>query len=389
MLDRLKYVGLIGLMALIGLAGGLKAQSLPLSETATASVITCGPGDDFYTSFGHSAIRIVDTANKIDKVYNYGMFDFNEPNFYWHFMQGQLKYWVAGTATVFFVDEYRREGRAVWEQKLNFSTQEINALFIALEWNCQLDNPNRYYKYDFFRKNCATEVRDRILEVCGHRQAEYVEREPLSYRDYLHMAMRDKLEWWALGIDLLLGLPADHKCTEEDAMFYPLVMQAEFAEAKRDGKPLVEPSTVLLEETRGEVADSFPPVVVFTLLFTLLVVLHLLERRFNLHFSFFNLLTRILFVLAGLIGLFLLFMWFGTSHYCTQWNLNILWASPLLILIAIRMGRSPLWALWLQEAMFAGALVWVVWCHLSVAIIPMILTLALCNAMIIKSSRSL
>jgi hypothetical protein len=70
-------------------------------------------------------------------------------------------------------------------------------------------------------------------------------------------------------------------------------------------------------------------------------------------------------------------MWFGTDHWCTQWNLNILWLSPLLILIAIRLERSPRWALWLQEAMFLAAVVWVVWCGLSVAIIPLIIMLML------------
>ena len=84
-----------------------------------------------------------------------------------------------------------------------------------------------------------------------------------------------------------------------------------------------------------------------------------------------------MFVLAGVVGLFLLFMWFGTDHYCTEWNLNILWASPLLLLIAIRMERSPKWALWLQEACFLAATVWVLWCGLSPALLPLILTLAL------------
>ena len=93
---------------------------------------------------------------------------------------------------------------------------------------------------------------------------------------------------------------------------------------------------------------------------------------------------RIIFVLAGLIGLFLLFMWFGSAYYCTKWNLNVLWASPLLILIAIRMRKSPRWALWLQEAMFAAAAVYVLVCGLSVAIIPLILMLMLRVGVLLK-----
>ena len=80
----------------------VRGQGLPLGEGARASVITCGAGDDFYTSFGHSAIRICDSATGRDVVFNYGMFDFGEPNFYWHFMRGRLHYWVDSTATIFF-----------------------------------------------------------------------------------------------------------------------------------------------------------------------------------------------------------------------------------------------------------------------------------------------
>lgn len=365
-----------------------RGQELRLSEGARASVITCGAGDDFYTSFGHSAIRICDSANGIDWVYNYGTFDFNTPHFYWKFMRGQLNYSLGRFSYESFMAEYRMEGRAVWEQTLNFDSTELANLFVALEWN--YEPSNRDYAYDFFRDNCATRVRDMVYTHSGKRRVECGERKEergMSYRDYLHLAMKDKLEWWALGVDLLLGLPADHRCSTDETMFYPLVMQQEFSEATRSGKPLVGPSRQLLAETRGEVPDSFPPFVFFALLFALVVVAHLCDRRFNFHFSFFNFITRLLFVVAGLIGLFLLFMWFGTNHYCTEWNLNILWASPLLILVAIRMERSPRWALWLQLAMFAGALVWVVWCHLSVALIPIILTLALCTGLLLKDKN--
>ena len=353
----------------------LNAQSLPLSETATASVLTCGPGNDFYTTFGHSAIRICDTAEGLDMVYNYGMFDFNTPNFYWKFMRGQLDYHIGRTTFDGFLMEYEMEGRAVWEQQLDFTPQEVSNLYLALEWNYEPEN--RHYRYDFFRKNCATMVWDRVAEACGKKKVESGEWRVRSYRDYLHMAMREKLEWWALGVDLLLGLSADHPCTAEEAMFYPEVMMTLLEKSTRDGKPLVVAKNVILKETREPLSRSFPPLVVFSLLFALIALLTVSEKRFHLSPIIFHLIDRVLFILAGLIGLFLIFMWFGTNHYCTEWNLNILWASPLLLLIAIRLGCSPRWALWLQEVCFSVAVVWVIWCGLSVALIPLILTLAL------------
>ena len=356
------------------------SAQLPLSEGAKASVITCGAGDDFYTTFGHSAIRICDSAQGIDWVYNYGTFDFDTPNFYWKFMRGQLDYCLGRFSYEGFMFDYQSEGRFVREQRLNFSPREVSNLYLLLEQNYLPDY--RYYRYDFFRDNCATRVRDMVYAGCGKKTVDTLpDAGGLSYRDYLHTAMRDKLEWWTMGVDLLLGLPADHRCSADEAMFYPLVMEAEFAIAQREESPLVEPAVTLLAENRGEISDSFPPVVVFALLFAAVAVLS--RKRGILR----TIVIRILFVLAGLIGLFLLFMWFGTDHYCTEWNLNILWASPLLLLIAIRMERSPKWALWLQLTMFAVALVWVVWCHLSVGFIPIIFALALCTGLLLKDNR--
>ena len=376
-------------MGLMGLMGRVEAQ-MPLSETATASVLTCGPGNDFYTTFGHSALRITDTAQGIDIVYNYGTFDFNTPHFYWKFMRGKLQYMLGRSSFENFMVEYVSEGREVREQRLNFSQQEVNNLYLLLEQNYLPEY--RYYRYDFFTDNCATRIRDMVRLALGHRDI-YLSREvePTSYRRMVTRDLKGTLEWWQLGIDLLFGLPTDHVCDANERMFLPEEMAAELAnawpkpESLYDGmisldaleSTLVDKEQILLPERREPLSRSFPPVAVFALLFAAVAVLTWRGHRLRW-------LDRTLFILAGLVGLFLLFMWFGTDHYCTQWNLNILWASPLLILIAIRLERSPMWALWLQEACFAVAAVWVVWCGLSIALMPLILTLALRVAMLMK-----
>ena len=357
-----------------------QAQDLPLSETATASVLTCGPGDDFYTTFGHSAIRIYDTAKGIDLVYNYGTFDFNTPHFYWKFMRGQLNYMLGRSSFEGFMEEYIYYGRAVWEQRLNFTPQEVSNLYLLLEQNYLPEY--RYYRYDFFRDNCATRVRDMVEMACGrHRPSPLcrdISYDVSSYRRMVAEPLKGTLEWWRLGIDMLFGLPADHRCMEAESMMMPENMRELFSVYTRGERPLVENEIQLLEERREPLSRSFPPVVVFALIFVgvaLLTWKQIMPRWVD----------RVLFILAGAVGLFLLFMWFGTNHYCTEWNLNILWASPLLILIAIRLERSPKWALWLQEGCFAVAAVWVIICGLSLALIPLILTLALRVSVLIKN----
>lgn len=349
------------------------AQELPLSPTATASVITCGPGNDFYTTFGHSALRITDTARGIDLVYNYGTFDFDTPHFYWTFAKGKLDYCLARSSFDHFLAVYSFEQRFMYEQRLNLTPQELNNLFVMLEWNYLPEN--RYYRYDLLLDNCATRVRDMVEAAVGKKSIGIDDWEDHSYRYWLHDATAGgRLEWWTFGIDMLLGLPTDHVCSQSEAMFYPLAMMWMYNNTMLDAtEPLVFPTEQLLEDTRPSLHRSFPPLVVFALIFiavTLLTWKHLWPKWAD----------RVLFVLAGLVGCFLIFMWTGTDHFCTKWNLNILWASPFFLLIAIRLEKTPRWFLLLQVAMLAVALLIAVvgWPQrFNVATIPLILTLLL------------
>ncbi len=375
------------LLFLLLMSLALNAQVL--SDSATASVLTCGAGEDFYTSFGHSAIRITDPVKGLDLVYNYGTFDFGTPHFYWKFMRGQLDYQLSRTSYAEFIDEYEWYSRPVSEQRLTFESGQVQNLFLLLETNYLPEY--RHYRYDFLRDNCATRVRDIVYSAWAQDTVLQRTAEPRSYRQLLATCLKDSMEWWHLGIDLLFGLPTDHRCTAPERMFLPAEMEAELAQCTTTGiwtaPAIVEPSHALLTKGRTPLKASFPPVVAFALLLAVIAVLTVCAHRFSFKPVVFNVIDRVFFIVAGLCGLFLCFMWFGTDHWCTQWNLNILWLSPLLILIAIRLERSPRWALWLQEAMFFVAAVWVVWCGLSVAIIPLIIMLMLRVAVLLFRAK--
>ena len=370
---RGQHLGLIGLI-LIGLIGTAQAQSpqLPLSDSATASVVTCGPGNEFYLAFGHSAIRISDPTRGIDHVYNYGTFDFDTPHFYLKFAQGQLNYCLSRTTFDRFLATYDYERRAVWEQKLDLDPQEVNNLYVMLEWNYLPEN--RYYRYDFFRDNCATRVRDMVESAAGHLNIMYTPCNGHSYRRMVHESAGPCQQWWSLGVDMLLGARCDLPRDVREAMFHPMAMMQTFADSRFGysdrSREMARQTTQHLADHRPPLHRSFPPLVAFALL--LVAVALLTWKRLWPRWA-----DRILFIAAGIAGLFLCYMWFGTSHWCTKWNLNILWTSPLLLLIAIRLQRSPRWSLWLQEACFLAVAVYVIIFSLSPAIIPLILTLAL------------
>ncbi len=352
------------------------AQTLPLSPTATASVLTCSAGEEFYTSFGHSALRIQDTALGIDWVYNYGTFDFDTPHFYWKFTKGDLNYCLSRSSFYHFIAVYDSERRGVYEQRLWLTPQEVSNLYVLLETNYLPEY--RYYRYDLLVDNCATRVRDMVTAAVGSDRIVYPTSQSLhTSRHYLHQAMRDSLEWWAVGVDLLLGLRTDRRCTPDEAMFYPINIMDLYSSALRCNEsgdlPLVYPVTTLLPTQPRPMQRSFPPLIVFALIFVVVALLswkHLWPKWAD----------RVLFTVAGLVGIFLIFMWTGTVHYCTKWNLNILWASPFFLLIAIRMAKSPRWFLWLQMGMLAVSLIIAVigWPQrFNIAFIPLILLLAL------------
>ena len=143
------------------------AQYISLSEKAEISILTIGPGDNLYDKFGHSAFRVYDPENDIDYAFNYGVYDFDTPNFYTKFAQGKLLYKLAVSESEPFLNSYKAQDRWVEEQVLNLSYSEKQGVFNFLQENAKPEN--KYYKYDFLYDNCATRIRDVLVSVLGDK----------------------------------------------------------------------------------------------------------------------------------------------------------------------------------------------------------------------------
>ena len=367
------------LFSLLFLAPLAKAQHVEahLSDSAYASVLTCGPGEEFYSSFGHSALRICDSTIGIDMVYNYGTFDFSMPHFYWNFACGRLNYCLSRTSYDNFLFEYAYEGRAVWEQKLRISNQELNNLFVLLENNYLPQY--RYYWYDFFRDNCATRVRDMVVNCLNHRKlgVETVTDTNMSYRNMVYKSTEGNLLWWRLGVDIALGQRCDIRCSNYEYMFHPIEMMQLFDTmcASDTHQPLVDKAQVVLVETRQPAPKSLSPTLVFWILFIVVLILTLMEWKKRWKMGW---LDAILFGLAFAVSVLVIFLWFFTDHYCTKPNLNILWASPLFIYFAIAQRKSKSWLICIQLVMLMAAMVMTIGPlpqQLNLAILPIALTL--------------
>ncbi len=161
----------LGLLFLIivqsHLVSGQTQRQQDLSDQVTISILTVGPGTALYDRFGHSAFRVKDSVNNIDWTFNYGTYDFNAPNFYGKFVQGQLLYSLSAGYFQGFINYYQKQNRSVREQVLNLDQEQKARLFSFLMWNAE--PANKDYRYDFFYDNCATRIRDVLVRNLGNQ----------------------------------------------------------------------------------------------------------------------------------------------------------------------------------------------------------------------------
>ena len=189
---------------LLGLAKIFFAQT-DTSCSLRITLLTCSPGEELYTSWGHSALRVENRSNHSDLIYNYGTFDFDDPSFYSKFIQGKLLYFVSVDSFENFVYEYRYYQRGITEQILNLSCEEKQRLSAALQENAKEEN--KYYQYDFLSDNCTTRLRDMVFRnLAGTITTRNILPQPnITFRKLIHQYLDSGREYWSqLGIDILL-----------------------------------------------------------------------------------------------------------------------------------------------------------------------------------------
>ncbi len=328
------------------------------------SLLTCSPGEELYSTFGHTALRVKDNATRSDIIFNYGTFEFG-PNFYTKFIKGQLRYFLSIENFADFAYSYQYESRSIQEQVLRLSCAEKEKLFAALQANAQEEN--KYYQYDFLFDNCTTRARD---IVAGNTASPVIFHNILppdipSFRNQIHYYLDKGGQYWSkLGIDLLLGAKLDKRVSNQQAMFLPDYLLKGFDSATINGQPLViSPQTILQMPSPLNKGSLFRPFIIFSLLLFVIVILSFIQKTSSAKvlyaFDF------LLFLIAGLIGLLLLFMWFGTDHNTTQNNYNLLWALPTHALMAFFILKKKDWVRkYFRTVMWLSILLLLAWAFL-------------------------
>ena len=207
------------------------------------SLLTCTPGQELYSRYGHSAIRVQDTEKHVDFVFNYGVFTFNTDNFYWKFVKGETYYKLGIDPTSWFMEENELEGRDVYEQHLNLSEEQTKAVEQALWTNFRPEN--RSYLYNFVFDNCATRPYYLLKHVLGDSiYSPYAEWEGVTYRKYIQY-YTGKDSWEDFAINMIFGSRADQPMTNEDRLFMPEALMFFMQDATlSDGTPLVKDSQI-------------------------------------------------------------------------------------------------------------------------------------------------
>ncbi|MBT8183450.1 MAG: DUF4105 domain-containing protein [Eudoraea sp.] len=306
---------------------GVFGQPKRLTSIAQVSVITCGPGPDLYSSFGHSAFRIQDASQGIDWVYNYGTFNFNAPNFYYNFAVGRPVFSLSVSTFPDFLYSYQLENRWVKEQLLALDDREKNALFRFLERNKLPEN--RDYKYDYLYDNCSTKIPEVLQQVLG-QQLVFQDGDQLTDTTFREL-IRENLKsnsWSSFGIDLALGAVIDRKIKRREQMFIPFKVREQISDAQFGNKQILERERTILKAVKNSGGFYFTtsPLFWFVLLLIFTVAISYIDITNEVRS---RLLDFFLFLVTGIIGLLIFFLWFLTDHSATAANLNILWAFPL------------------------------------------------------------
>lgn len=319
----------------------IKLQAQAESTHLRISILTCGPGEELYSTFGHTAIRIIDSSRATDIVYNYGTFDFDDPDFYMKFTRGKLDYFLSVSSMPDFMYEYEVEKRPVTEQVLLLTDSSKTAIANAL--TTTLSSPARYYKYDFLYNNCTSRVRDILIRYAGLQTRVALVPAKTTFRDMLHEYLNKGDEAWSkFGIDLLLGSPIDKPVNIPESMFLPdYLMKGIDSSAQKNGAGILEQKRMIL--VGNDTVKTFHnwPLYLYTVIVTLLILISLLKNKTA------RILTKgidfLLLFKTGLMGIFLLFMWFGTDHKACAANYNLLWAIPTNMIAAFALWKKPKW----------------------------------------------
>ncbi|WP_395050114.1 DUF4105 domain-containing protein [Flavobacterium sp.] len=349
-------------------------QNRILSKNARVSIITCETGNESYSLFGHTAIRITDLENNLDLVYNYGAFDFATPNFVAKFAKGDLQYFAVVNAYSDFMTQYTYEQRSVYEQKLNVPLIYKQKLFDNL--STALASSESYYTYKFIDKNCTSMVVDILNKTLGSKIIVKKTDTDKTYRSILYPYF-DNSFYEKLGTSIIFGKKVDEYGTK---IFLPLELHKSLKQIKFENYLLCKESKTLLEFKKESHNSWWDTIYTYVLFLGLILILN--KKSID----------QFYFLIMGLLGLFFGFMGFYSFHEELAYNYNILLFNPtLLVLYYYMLRKNKKWTINLSVInilfIVAYLIIMINKAHLLIVLPLVITSLVLLTKIAIKNSK--
>lgn len=317
-------------------------------------LLTVDQGGEIWELFGHNALLIHDEVTGEALAWNWGLFDFGEVDFVPRFLQGEMLYSMGPADVEPFLRSYFAADRTVYINEVHLTPSQARELDAFVRWNYLPEN--RHYRYDYFRDNCSTRIRDALDRVLGGVIEEQTADRltPHSYR--WHSRRLVQVDFWVdQGLSFGLGSRGDRPITEWEAMFTPMellrILEAtEVRDEAGRSRPLLGPREVVYEAERAPPPPDAPEFSVFWVLGGLLfaggiVFAGVRGGRGSVGFRVVFLSVGAVWgVLAGTLGTILLLSWF-TDHVFMHRNVNLLYTNPLLVPagLLLLVGLRPAW----------------------------------------------
>jgi hypothetical protein len=353
------------------LSAGLSSQPpaasrRPAGDGLQVFVITIGQGALYFEKYGHNMLWFYDPAAGIDHAFNWGSFDFAAPGFLRRQMIGDPQYRVDVYAGQPTMDAYRDRDRSIVLQRLNLTAAQKRKALEHAMWNAREEN--RYYRYDYYRDNCSTRVRDVIdLALGGSLKASTsTEHVPLTYRSETTRLL-DDLKLIQFGVNVALGRPANRPLSIWESMFIPMRMRDALRKVRVTDStgvqtPLVADERVVYESTQYAERDDVPRLWPAYLIIGLLIAAELiaaawLGRRSSAADKAFRFEVALWSLIAGLLGVILLLGWLITQHVFWYQNENLLFLNPLSLFLMVLAPLSIWRPRWLRPAAICAVIV--------------------------------
>jgi hypothetical protein len=336
---------LLFLVALHCATAPLAAQEPYAQPQLRVFHVIVGPGEIFFERFGHNAIWIRNHAAGTDMAYNYGVFDFEQENFIWRFIQGRMLYRIERFPSDWMITGYvEYDRRSVHIQELNLTADQARELQAFLEWNALPENQS--YRYDYFRDNCSTRVRDALDRVLGgaiRARSESIDT-GRSYRWHTRRLAAEEL-WLYFSLHYLLGQPTDRPISAWEEMFLPLRLQEWLRDIQvtteaGETVPLVKREWTVFENPMLAEREAPPRWIAWfiaagVVIGGLLALFAYLSPRPWWARIGLALLGVIWGTLSGVYASIIAWAWLFTDHEDARPNENILQLSPLGLLLVV------------------------------------------------------